>query len=144
MFGPPPSSTEEWGGEMEAGDPGGESMSSGIQDLGNGLYLRVPESVIRGLLRSNEAMSAIQHRAQRVADQANANHLTTGAKYETKLVDNPGYKRPVVFVKPANFKAVIDEQYHSTLLAAAAQVGSDPYHEPGSPMGGGSGEMASE
>lgn len=144
MFGPDPGTTAEWGGDMEAGDPGGESMPSGVQDLGDGLFLRVPESVIRDLLRDPAAITAITHRAQAVVDIANDTHITEGARYEAKLVDNPGYKRPVVFVKPANFKAVVDEQYHSTLLAAALQVGSDPVIEPGAPMGGSSGEMATE
>lgn len=140
MFGP--DGNEEWGGEMEAGDPGGESVSSGVQDLGGGTFMRIPEEAIRGLLRAPEAIAAITHRAKAVVDIANDTHITQDAEYEAVLVDNAGYKRPVVFVKPANFKAVIDEKYHSTLLAAALQVGSDPLTEPGTPAGGSSAEMA--
>jgi hypothetical protein len=124
MFGPEPEATG-------SSDVSGEGMTSGVHDLGSGTFIRVPEEVIRGLLRRPDAVAAIKERGKKVADLANSNHITKGAEYEAVYVDNPDYKRPTVMVKPANFKGVIDEATHSTLLKAAAQVGSDPMIQPG-------------
>lgn len=127
MFGPEP---EDWGtGPVEG--PGGEGMPSGPMDVGNGNFIRVPASVIHDLFRMPGAVAAIKARATAVENLANANHITENAVYESVYVDNTGHDRPMVLVKPANFKAVLDEKWHSTLLAAAAQVGSDPLVTPG-------------
>jgi hypothetical protein len=103
-----------------------ENAPSGEHNLGNGNSMHLSEAQFKALLHSQAAVAAVMDRAGKCADIANSLAITTGARYAVSLQNKPDRSRTRAAVYAANFKAVIDELYHSTLLKAAAQTGSDP------------------
>jgi hypothetical protein len=106
--------------EEDLGEPRGE------HNLGNGNSMHFSDAQFRALIHGPAVVAAIMDRAQKCAEIANKLAITYGAKYAVKLQNKPDHTRPRAAIYAANFKAVIDEMYHSTLLKAAAQTGSDP------------------
>jgi hypothetical protein len=123
-------SAAAWGeasGEDNIDDgPGGESMPSEI-DLGGGIKLKIAPDMFRQIMHSPEITSGVQQRCQEISDTANGMAITEGAVYTFQVSNNSDNIRARGRVKPGNYKAVIDDEYHDTLLKALESVGSDPY-----------------
>lgn len=138
MFGPS-SAGAAWGGSdaSEALAAEDEGVNPNPFDVGGGNRMQISPELAHQILYSAESIAAITERAQQVVDLANSMAITPGAKYRFSVGTGEGHSRPIALVMPDNFKAVVDDAAHSTLLAAAASVGSDPKYESGSEWGGG-------
>jgi hypothetical protein len=122
-----------------------EDAPKGEHNLGNGNSMTFSPEQFQSLLHSDAAVAGIMDRARKCAEIANSLAITYGAKYEVSLQNKPDHSRARAAVYAANFKAVIDELHHSTLLKAAAQTGSDPINRaPGEESGGGEEEGGGE
>jgi hypothetical protein len=76
-------------------------------------------------MNSPKVRAQVDERGRQVAAAANAMAVTKGAVYEYQPSTHPDNKRARGKVRAANFKAVVDNRAHSTLLKAAA-AHSDP------------------
>jgi hypothetical protein len=122
-----------------AAEEEGAEAPGGEHNLGNGNSMHFSPEQFKALLHSSAAVAAILDRGQKCAEIANGMAITKGAKYAVSLQNKPDTSRARAAVYAANFKAVVDELNHSTLLKAAAQTGSDPKMQ-----GSGSGESEHE
>jgi hypothetical protein len=122
----PVNQSQVWGAADAHGlHPEGEGVFQGRIKLSEGVEMEVNEEVCKALLYSEEAIEAICNRAQKVVDVANGMAITEDARYLYVLQKGEGHSRPQCLVMPDNFKAVVDDAAHSTLMAAAAAVGSE-------------------
>lgn len=108
-------------GEEAAGE---EGIEGGDHNLKNGHSLHLSQEQFQQLAHSDAVVAAVTDRAQKCCDIANELAVTKDAVYEVR-VTNTG-TRARAKVTPGNFKGVVDDAYHDTLLKAAAQTGSDP------------------
>jgi hypothetical protein len=131
------------GSAVEAGEAGAEASEAGAaaeesseeslggeHNLGGGHSMHISEDQFNALAHSQAVVNAIMDRAHRCTDIANDLAITQDAKYDCSLNNSPSRSRATAVVYAANYKAVVDDAYHSTLLKAAAQTGSDPRIEP--------------
>lgn len=95
-------------------------------DLGGGFKLKLVPDMFRQVMHSGGITSAVEQRCQQLTDLCNSLAITAGAVYTYTVSTNPTNIRARGRVKPGNFKAVVDDAAHSTLLKALASVGSDP------------------
>lgn len=120
-----PAGAEQAWGEPTTPPTQGGSVTSGKIDVGHGHTLKFNTDAVNALLQGPLMQAGITKRAQQVVDEANANVITEGAQYETVMSTNAD-GQPTASVQPANYQAVIDEQAHSTLLAASTTISADP------------------
>jgi hypothetical protein len=110
----------------EAAESLDEQAPHGEHDLGNGNSMHMSEAQFRAMMHNPAVAAALLDRGQKCAEIANSLAITEGAEYAVSLQNDPSHTRARAAVYAANFKAVVDELNHSTLLKAAAQTGSDP------------------
>jgi hypothetical protein len=110
----------------EAAESLDEQAPHGEHDLGNGNSMSMSPEQFKAFMHSPQVVAAIMDRANKCADIADSLAITKGAEYGVSLQNDPSHTRARAAVYAANFKAVVDELNHSTLLKAAAQTGSDP------------------
>jgi hypothetical protein len=108
----------------------GAISASGKIDLGPGEggqnnAMQISKEDVKRILHSSAAVSAVTARAEEVCRQANAQAITREAEYEVVVQNRGDTTRCRAIVRPANYYAIVDDHYHSTLLKAAAQAGSD-------------------
>lgn len=120
-------------GEGEAAGAAAESVTSvteggfpGEIDLGGGFKLKLVPDMFRRIMHTASMTAAVEQRCQQLTDVCNDLAITAGAVYIYTVSTNPTNIRARGRVKPGNFKAVVDDAAHSTLLKALASVGSDP------------------
>jgi hypothetical protein len=106
-----------------------ESISEIPQEIGDGDHIQLSEEQIRGLLWDDRVIEAITARANEICATANSMAITKGAVYGVTSPTEGAVTRPRANVWTKNYKAVIDDHYHATLLKAAAQFPSDPLPE---------------
>jgi hypothetical protein len=95
-------------------------------DLGGGNAIQISPKDIQRILHSSPVVAGVTARAQHCMGIANDLAVTSGAEYDMVVQNRSDTTRCRATVFAANFKAVVDDVYHSTLLKAAAQTGSDP------------------
>jgi len=95
-------------------------------DLGGGFKLKLSTDMFRQIMHTPSITEAVHERCEELCNACNALAVTPGAIYVYQVSTNPSNIRARGRVKPGNFKAVVDDAAHSTLLKALASVGSDP------------------
>lgn len=95
-------------------------------DLGGGFKLKLVPDMFRQIMHTATMRSAVQARCEELTNACNELAITAGAVYTYTVSTNPTNIRARGRVRPGNFKAVVDDAAHSTMLKALAQVGSDP------------------
>jgi hypothetical protein len=127
-----------WGeGAAAAGEVASvtEGGFPGEIDLGGGFKLKLVPDMFRQIMHTAGMTAAVQARCEELTNLCNELAITAGAVYTYTVSTNPNNIRARGRVRPGNFKAVVDDAAHSTLLKALASVGSDPI--PVSVEGGG-------
>ncbi len=103
--------------------------------VSNGVSVMLNNEVFRKLTHHPAVVAAICERAQQIVDLANTLAVIDGAEYTYTLQNRADTTRARCRVKPGNMAAVIDDNYHGTLIKALNSVGSDPVggHREGDP-----------
>jgi hypothetical protein len=129
----------EEGASAVAGDE--EGISEMPHDIGGGDTLQFDAEQFRQFLWSDASLAAIKQRADEICALANSTAITKGAVYAVTSPTEGAVTRPRANVWTKNYKAVIDDYHHATLLKAIAQFPSDPKPES---YGEGEGEPGEE
>jgi hypothetical protein len=95
-------------------------------DLGGGFTLVFNPEAFRKIMHTAEITAQVEERAAAITEEANRLAITVGARYAYTVSNRPENIRARARVRPDNYKAVVDDEYHETLLKALANVGSDP------------------
>jgi hypothetical protein len=132
-FGPPGPAWGE-GPVQQPGHESSEQLESRNSDehvpefleLGGGIRLYVKPDWFHTAMHHPATTAAVEDRCEALAQEANSLAVEEGAVYEYAVSNNPNNIRARGRVRPANVKAVLDDDKNSTLLKALATVGSDP------------------
>jgi hypothetical protein len=113
---------DAWGGAVEGDEM--ESIPGHDMDVGGGHSLQLNPEQIAEFLHSDESIAALMELAQMVTNSANDNAQIPDAQYEFIIQTTDGYVTPQALVMAANYRGVLDEAAHSTLLVAAGEFES--------------------
>lgn len=115
----------------------GETVAPGVQtgladgtrrmtEDGGWHALKIRPAGMAALLKSPKVTAAVQAKTEAMTNFAQSISVTKDAYYEAKVLykDHPHWPARG-FVVAENYKAVIDDMYHSTLLKTAAHFPSD-------------------
>ena len=117
---------ESMAGEELSVDYAAEDTSGSI-DIGFGMRLVITPDAFKMIMHMPEITAKVTERCEELTAAANSLAVTEDAEYAFVVSNNPDNIRARGRVFPDNFKAVVDDEHHSTLLKALEQVGSDPY-----------------
>lgn len=105
---------------------GDEWVPQSAVTVSDGVSVMLNNAVFRQLTHHPVVVAAICARAQQIVDLANSLAVVEGAEYTYTLQNRSDTTRARCRVKAGNMAAVIDDNYHGTLIKALNSVGSDP------------------
>lgn len=116
---------EQTGGWGDAVDPEAmDEIPGHDMDVGGGHSLQLDPKQIAEFLHSDESIAALTQLAEMVSNEATGNAQIPGAEYGYIVQTTEGYVAPQALIMASNYRGVLDEAAHSTLLAAAGQFSS--------------------